>query len=168
LVVWPHANRRSWRKATSSLACVVAVMASGCAEEAVDPASLPETVDVASLRGAALPGTECRFARDLEKTTLAAGEVGSRVWLRCPDTDDGSQAGFVEVQSGLTGYEPPEDRISCRQDGRVPSLYMCGTRHRMTVVNARAVCGADPCGNSEERARRLMASLLRLLASLTE
>ena len=90
-----------------------------------------------------------------------------RVWLDCPKTKDGGLVGFVQVNRVLSGYEPAEDSIRCHGDARSPTLHSCDTRHGMTIVNARATCPPERC-NSEEEARRLMARVVELVATLPE
>jgi hypothetical protein len=151
--------------ATGSLACVVAAVGSGCGDEEVDPARLPDRVDVTALRGRALPDTACRFARDQEMVPVNPGDsAGLRVWLRCPEAPEESRIGFVQANRVLSGYEPEENSVRCVRDSRTPTLYSCGTRHGMTIVHARALCAPDQC-DPEQEARKVMARIVELIAT---
>jgi hypothetical protein len=165
--VWAQPGHRLWRSATGSLACAIAALAGGCGDgpRAVDPAGVPESVDVDPLRGEALSGTPCKFARQLDHGSPGSGLI--RVWLDCPRADDATLAGFVQVASVLTGDEPAEDSIRCQRDPRLPQLRTCRLRHGTITVDARATCGPDRC-NPEEEARELMARVVERLATLAE
>jgi hypothetical protein len=156
-----------WRSATGSLACGIAAFASGCGDEphAIAPARAPESVDVGPLRGQALSGTPCTFARDLDHGSPGSGVI--RVWLDCPRAEDATLAGFVEVASVLTGGEPAEHSIRCQGDPRLPQLQTCRLRHGKITVDTRATCAPDQC-NPEEDARELMARIMERLATLAE
>jgi hypothetical protein len=165
--MWAKVGRRLWLKATSLLACVVAALAIGCADEprAIDPTRLPESVDVGPLRGSALSKTPCTFSRE-----LAGGSPGSgiiRVWLDCARSADREIVGFVEVARAPTGGEPVEDSIRCQGDPRLAQLQTCRLRHGMITIDTRASCAPARC-SSEEEARELMARVMALLATLPE
>jgi hypothetical protein len=207
-VTWATAGRRLWLKATSVFACVVAALATGCADEprAVDPARLPESVDVGPLRGRALSQTPCSFVRELAHDSPGSGVI--RLWLDCGDRrgtvrgplpleQDADRVGFVEVErvraakavdparvrpDPVSGGELVDDSIRCYGDPRSPTLQSCILRHGRITVHTRAWCAtatssASPApdiharcssSSSEEKARKLMARIMGLLATLPE
>jgi hypothetical protein len=165
--MWAQRRRRLSRSATSSLVWAIAALAGGCGDgpRTVDPARVPDSVDVGPLRGEPLSSTPCRFARQLEHAGPGSGVI--RVWLDCPRADQRTLAGFVEVASVLTSDEPAEDSIRCHTDPRLPHLRTCRLRHGRITVDARATCSPDRC-DPEEEARELMARVVERLATLPE
>jgi hypothetical protein len=163
-----HAGERFPGELSFSVASGPADDSRRCGElPPASPTGLPATLDLSPLRGQALPGTPCRFARELQP---GGSDGGARLVLECTVTRGVGRVGIVDVRGATTGQMIPEDTVRCEtlhdRDPSVAPMHACDVWHRRVSLHARAYCAAR-CKQTRVRAaaRLTLTRLIRHVAA---